>query len=210
MSLFYFVEQYHRIGATAHFLGELATFFISHISRRCTHESRHIEFLHIFTHIDANECIGRIEEIFSQSLGEQRFAHTGRTEEHKRTDRAVRVLQSHTIALYGSSYLVDGIVLTYYLILYFRIHIEQTHTFRLCYALHRHTGHHSHHFSHAVLIDGFATLAHLIFPIFLGFFETVDEFVFQVAIASGAFEVLGACSLVLIALRFANFCFQFF
>src|SRR5690606_26786856 len=57
VSFFDFVEQDHAVRFAADSLGQLATFFIAYISRRCTDQAAYSEFLHVLTHIDTNQRI---------------------------------------------------------------------------------------------------------------------------------------------------------
>ena len=77
------VKQHHAVRVTAHLLGQLSALLIAHIARRRSHEPGYIEFLHVFTHIDADECIGRVEEEFSQFLGKQCLAYASGSKEHE-------------------------------------------------------------------------------------------------------------------------------
>ena len=54
MCLFNFVQQYHGIGLSAYFFGKLSAFFVTYISRRRSDKSGDGEFLHVFTHVEAD------------------------------------------------------------------------------------------------------------------------------------------------------------
>ena len=57
VSFFNLVEQHDRVGVTTHALRQLSALLITDISRRRTDESRHVERLRIFAHIDTDECV---------------------------------------------------------------------------------------------------------------------------------------------------------
>ena len=69
VSLLDLVEQHHAIGMTAHFLGQLSALLIAYISRRCAYKSRHIEFLHVFAHIDTYQGLVAVEQELGEFLG---------------------------------------------------------------------------------------------------------------------------------------------
>ena len=83
VSLFDFIKKYNRIGATTLLLSQLSAFFVANVARRRTHKARHVEFLHIFAHVDTDKCIGRIEQKLREAFCKQRFTHTRRTQEHE-------------------------------------------------------------------------------------------------------------------------------
>ena len=163
-----FVEEHYRVGVTAHLLGELSALLISHVARRRTHQARDVEFFHVLAHVDANQCVGRVEQEFCQSLGEQSLTHTSRAQEHKRADGSARVAQSGAVAANGARNLVDGFVLSHHLALQFVVHAKQPDALALCDALRGHTGHHGYHGSHVVLAHHFALLVKFVVPALLG------------------------------------------
>ena len=68
VSLFYFVEQNHRIRFTPDCFGQLATFVVSNVSRRGTDETSGTEFLLIFTHVDTSHHVLIVKQIFGKSF----------------------------------------------------------------------------------------------------------------------------------------------
>ena len=88
-----FVEQHHRVRPAPHALGQLAALFVPHIARRRTDQPRDIEFLHVLAHVELDQRFLVAKHEFRQRPGHQCLAHAGRTEEHERANRTVRVLE---------------------------------------------------------------------------------------------------------------------
>ena len=93
MRLLDFVEQDHGVRTATHGLGELATFFVAHVTRRRADEPRHGMLLHVLRHVDAYHGVFVVEQKFGERLGGLRLAHTGRPEEDEGADRTIGVLQ---------------------------------------------------------------------------------------------------------------------
>ena len=83
MGFFNLVEQHYTVRVTTHFLGQLAALLVAHIARRRTHESGHIELLHIFAHVHADEGFITVEQELGKFLCQQGLAHAGRSQEHE-------------------------------------------------------------------------------------------------------------------------------
>ena len=94
MCLFDLVEQYDLIRPAADGLCQRTAFFISNISGRRPDQPGHGVLLHEFRHIDTNHGVFVIEEERRQCLCQLRLADACRSEEHERSDRTVRVLQT--------------------------------------------------------------------------------------------------------------------
>ena len=69
MRLFHFVKEQDRIRSVAYLLRQLPSFFIAYIAWRRSIEAASREFLHVLTHIKADESRFVIKETFSQGLG---------------------------------------------------------------------------------------------------------------------------------------------
>ena len=209
MSLLDFVEKHDGVGATSNLLGELTAFLVSDVSRRCSDETRHCEFFHIFAHVDADKCVGRIEHIFGEFLGKVGFADACRTEEEESADRLVGILQADTVALDGLNHFFDSVVLTDDSFLDGRAHLQKTFSFSHGYALNGYAGHHCHDLGHLVLVDGDALVFELFFPIGLSFVETIAQFVGLVSPGSRAFEILRAGSFDFLLIGLFDFRLKF-
>ena len=94
MCFFDFIKQHHAVRPAANSLCELATFFIADVARRGAKQAADgMPFL-VLAHVNAHDGILIIEQEFSQSARQLRFANAGWTEEDKRADRPVGVLQT--------------------------------------------------------------------------------------------------------------------
>ena len=142
MCFFDFVKQDNRVGVSTNFLCQLSAFFIPDVPRRCTYESRSREFLTILTHIDTNQGIFTAEHELGQSFDEMGFTHAGGTDEHKRTNRAIRVFQAEAVARNGTRQTLNGAILSDNLLRKGLFHPLQSNRFGLFHALSRHTTHH--------------------------------------------------------------------
>lgn len=67
--LFHLVKEQDRIRSVAYLLRQLPSFFIAYIAWRRSIEAASREFLHVLTHIKADESRFVIKETFSQGLG---------------------------------------------------------------------------------------------------------------------------------------------
>ena len=123
----------------------MAAFLIAHIPWRGSNESRHIERLGIFAHVDADERVCRPKHLFGQFLGQIGLTHACRSQEHEGADGVVGVFQSHTVALDSLHHLVDGGILGNDAVLQNGSHASQAFTFVLGHALYWHAGHHADH-----------------------------------------------------------------
>ena len=73
MRLFDFVQQDDGVGLATHLFGEQSTFFITHISRRSSHEARNGMALLVLRHIDTGHHAVIVEEEFGQRLRQLRL-----------------------------------------------------------------------------------------------------------------------------------------
>ena len=69
MRLFNLVKEQDRIRSVADLFRQLSSFFIAYIAWRRSIEATSREFLHVLTHIKADECRFVIKETFGQGLG---------------------------------------------------------------------------------------------------------------------------------------------
>ena len=67
--LFHLVKEQDRIRSVAHLFRQLPPFFIAYIAWRRSIEAASREFLHVLTHIKADESRLVIKETFGQGLG---------------------------------------------------------------------------------------------------------------------------------------------
>ena len=83
VSLLDLIEKNYRIRFTPYSFCQLATFFISDISGRCSDESGHGELLHVLTHINSDHVVLIIKERLCQRLGKLCLTNTGRSQEQE-------------------------------------------------------------------------------------------------------------------------------
>jgi len=94
MRLFDLVEEHHRIGTTAHTLGQLTAFLVAHVTRGRTHQAGGVVLFHVLRHVDLDQGFLVTEHEPGQLLGQVGLAHTGRAEEHEAAHRSFRVFQA--------------------------------------------------------------------------------------------------------------------
>ena len=83
MRFFHFIQQDDGIRTTTHRFGQVATFFITDISRRRTNQTRHRVFLHKLGHIDTDHRLVAIKHKVCQRLTKLCFPHTRWAEEQE-------------------------------------------------------------------------------------------------------------------------------
>ena len=203
MGFLYLVEQNDGVGVAAHLLGQLASFLVSYVSRRCTYEARNVETLSIFAHVDADQVIGTAKHIFGKFLGQIGLAHTRRTEEHEHTDRVVGVFQSHAVALDGFHHLLYGGILGNHGLFQLVAHHAKTGALGLGHALNGHACHHRYHISHFFLGHGLTRLVGAVAPGFVELAQLLLQLTLLVA-------VTGCQFVVLVLHRIALLCLQLF
>ena len=199
MRLLDLVKQYNGVGMTTYALCQLSAFLISHVSWRCTDQSRGVEALCIFAHIDTDQGVTTAKHELSQFLGEIGLTHTRRSEEHEHANRVVGILQSYTVALDGLHHLLDSCILTDNSVLQFLGHTLQTDTFLLSHPLGRYTCHHRDNLSHLFGIDHLALLAFALRPTLVEQLQFRLKHRLTVSVASCEFKVLiSHCQLLLL------------
>ena len=77
MRLLHLIKKNDRVGMAAYFLCELSTFAVAYISRRRTYETRGIELLRVFAHVDTYKGVLRAEHQLCQGLCKIGLTHTG-------------------------------------------------------------------------------------------------------------------------------------
>ena len=125
MRLLNLVEQNDGVGVTPHLFGELTTFFIPHVTGRRSHQSADGKLLHVFAHVYAYQRFFRIEHEPCEDLCELGFTDAGGTEENKRTDGLIGILQSRSVPLNGTCYTDNGIFLANDLSLQIVVHTSE-------------------------------------------------------------------------------------
>jgi len=75
------VEQDDAVRAAAYRLGKLTAFLVAHVSRRRADETRYIELLHVFAHVDADDRVFVVEKEFRQCARKFGFSDACGTQE---------------------------------------------------------------------------------------------------------------------------------
>ena len=204
MRLFDFVQQNDGVGLTADLLGQLTTFFIAYVSGRRSDQARYSELLHVFAHVDADECIFRVKEIPAQYFGKLGFTDTGRAKEDESADWFIWVFQASTVALNGFYHFLHSIVLTNHFSFQFIRHTDQAGGFRLCDTCNRDAAHHGHDIGHVIEVHGIALGFGFFLPGTLGVLQLLDQLFFGIAQTSSLFVFLTAHHAVLFRLDIRN------
>ena len=111
MSFLNFIEQNHAIRFAANMFGQIAAFFIAHITGRRTYQPRHGMFFHVFGHVDAHHRLFVVKQKFSQRPGQLGFAHSRGSQKQKRTDGPIGFLKSRAGPADGVGYQAHRILL---------------------------------------------------------------------------------------------------
>ena len=106
MRLFDLIKQHHRIGAAAHLFGQLACLIVSHIAGGRTDHFRNRMLLHVFGHIQPDQCFRGVEHLLRQHLDQLCFAHAGRAHKDKGC-RAATLGKLHPGTLDGTAQHTD-------------------------------------------------------------------------------------------------------
>ncbi len=88
MRLLDFVEQDDRVRRALHALGELAAFFVAHVSRRRADQLRDRVLLHELRHIEADQRLLAAEHELRQGARDFGLADAGRSEEQEASQSA--------------------------------------------------------------------------------------------------------------------------
>ena len=110
MRLFNLVEEDDGVGLAADLLGELTGLVIADIARRRADDAGDRVLFHEFRHIEANERVGRIEEILCKLLDKLGLADTRGADKNK-AHRLVLGRNAHAVAANGGGNGLDGLVL---------------------------------------------------------------------------------------------------
>ena len=95
MGFFNFIKQNHRKRISADFFRKLAPILVAHIARRGSDHLGHTVLLHIFRHIYPDHGFLVAKHSLCQCFGNFRLSDTGWSQKQERTDRTLRVFESH-------------------------------------------------------------------------------------------------------------------
>ena len=111
MGLFDLVEQNDGVGLPADLLRQLARLVIAHIARRGAYDPGNGVLFHKFRHIQTDQRVRGVEQVYGQLLHQLRLAHAGGADENK-ADGLVLGGDSHPVPPHGGGHRRDGLVLS--------------------------------------------------------------------------------------------------
>ena len=72
-----------------HGFGQLAAFFVAHVSRRRTDQAAHAMLFHVFAHVDTHECGFTVKQFGRKRTGQFRLADTRGAQEQEASNRRI-------------------------------------------------------------------------------------------------------------------------
>ena len=123
--LLHLVEQQHAVGFAAHRLGQVAAFFVAHVARGRTNESRHRVFLHELAHVDADQMVFAVKQKARQRLAQLGLTHAGGAEEQEGAGGAVRVREARARTANRVGHRRNRLVLAHHAVVQAAFHQEQ-------------------------------------------------------------------------------------
>ena len=94
MCLFNLIKQNNGIWFSSNRLCKLSAFVISDISRRCSYQTRHWVFLHIFAHINTNHIALIIKQTLRKCFCKLCLTYPGRSQEQEWSDWFRRIFDT--------------------------------------------------------------------------------------------------------------------
>ena len=192
MGLLDFVEEHDGIRLTTDRFGELATFVVTHVTRRRTDEAGDRELLHVLGHIDLNDRLLFAEHTFGQRAGEERLADAGGAEEEEGADRATGVLEVGTRPTEGTSDDFAGALLADDGRLQVLLELEELLGLLLLEPVKGHAGPIGDDVEHLIFTDDDALLVALLAPLFEHLLALGAEFLLGIPEVGGFLELLMA------------------
>ena len=119
------VEQDHAVGSPPHRLGELPPFVVADIPGRRADEARHRVLLHVLRHVESHDCALVVEHELRQGLCKLRLPHSRRSEEDKRADRPVRILEPRAGTAQRVRDRIDRLLLPHDSLVEARLHVHE-------------------------------------------------------------------------------------
>ena len=140
MRLFHLVEKNDRVGTASDRFGELTALVVADVSRRRPDQTGDRELFHILGHIDPDQVLFVVEQRLGEGFGEFGLADAGRTEEQKRSERTVRILDARPRAQDRVRDLGDRFVLSDHAAVQNVVEVEQFFALALHQSLYRDAG----------------------------------------------------------------------
>mmetsp|Transcript_35302 Transcript_35302/g.87703 ORF Transcript_35302/g.87703 Transcript_35302/m.87703 type:complete len:265 (-) Transcript_35302:409-1203(-) len=113
MGLLHFVEEDDRVGLPSDCVGELPALLVANVPRGRADEPRDGVLLHVLAHVQADHGVLRVKHVLRQRFAELGLADASGSEEDKRRDRPVRVVEPRPAPLNGLRHHLDSVVLAH-------------------------------------------------------------------------------------------------
>ena len=99
--LFDFIEKNHAVGASSNRFRQLATFFVTDVSRRGAYKSTDGVPFHELAHVDSNHGGFIVEHNLRQRFAKFCFSDAGGAQKQERANRSVGIAEAATTAPHG-------------------------------------------------------------------------------------------------------------
>lgn len=118
------IEEDDAVWLPPHRFGQLPSLVVADVSRRGSDEPRDRVGFHVFAHIDPDEGVLVIEELFGESLGGLGLSDSGRSEEEEASDRPFRVSEPGLVPLDRLAHEPERFILTDHTLLHAFVEME--------------------------------------------------------------------------------------
>ena len=156
MRLLDFIEQNHAVRMRTHSFGQLAAFFVPHVSRRSTDQTAYAMLFHIFAHVDTDKRVFAIEKFHSQSLRQFRLTHARRAQEEETANRRVLATKAATVTQNSFGHGFDSFVLANHAGMQTFVQVQQLCLFAFAKFCHRNARPTAYHKRNRLFRDFFA------------------------------------------------------
>ena len=190
VGFFDFVKEDHRIRFTAYLFCQLTAFLITDITRRCTRQTRHIEFFHILRHIKPDERVLIAKQKFGQNLCQLGFSHTGWAEKEKAPNRSFHIFQTRAGPADRLGKHFDGFFLPYHFTSQLLLHVQQAHAFLLFNSRKRNSGHTGNNIGNIIFGNAGLTGITAFIPVCLHRLQPIAQLFFLIAQLNSFFKFL--------------------
>ena len=151
------VEEDHLVRPAADCLGELAALIEANVAWRRAEQTAHGVRLHVLGHVQPQQGIVVVEQVFGERLGQLGLAHAGRAEEQERANGSLGIAKSRARAPDGVRDGDDGLVLVDHPSVQRLFEVQQLGGFLAVQALDGHAGPRRDHGRHVFGLDNRAS-----------------------------------------------------
>ncbi len=113
MCLLYLIKEHHCIRSPSHGFGELSTFIMADVTRRCTYHTGNCVLLHILGHVDAYYVVLVIEEFSRKGFGKFCLTYAGRSQEYEASNGSLWIFDTCISTDHRISYCLYSFFLAY-------------------------------------------------------------------------------------------------